>query len=114
MITKLEFLFREACVFGPAWSDDQDAPGGHDGCDTRNNVLAQDLSDVVFKPGTRDCLVLSGAMTDPYSGDRIEFERSQAKSVQIDHVLSAALSRSLPLSAGYCVDDMLLSAVVAL
>ena len=59
MIAKLEFLFREACVFGPAWSDDQDAPGGHDGCDTRNNVLAQDLSDVVFKPGTRDCVVLS-------------------------------------------------------
>lgn len=80
----------EACVFGPAWSDDQDAPGGHDGCDTRNNVLAQDLSDVVFKPGTRDCVVLSGAMTDPYSGDRIEFERSQAKSVQIDHVFPLA------------------------
>ena len=90
MITKLEFLFREACVFDPAWSDDQDAPGGHDGCDTRNNVLAQDLSDVVFKPGTRDCVVLSGAMTDPYSGDRIEFERSQAKSVQIDHVFPLA------------------------
>lgn len=80
----------QACVFGPAWSDDQDAPGGHDGCDTRNNVLAQDLSDVVFKPGTRDCVVLSGAMTDPYSGDRIEFERSQAKSVQIDHVFPLA------------------------
>ncbi|MFA3900240.1 hypothetical protein [Rhodococcus qingshengii] len=53
-------------------------------------------------------------MTDPYSGDRIEFERSQAKSVQIDHVLSAALSRSLPLSAGHYVDDMPLTAVVAL
>ncbi|MDP0977617.1 hypothetical protein, partial [Klebsiella pneumoniae] len=66
---------------------------------TRNNVLAHDLSDVVFKPGTRDCLVLSGVMTDPYSGDRVEFERSRAMSVQIDHVLSAALSRSLPLSA---------------
>ena len=113
MITKLEFLFREACVFGPAWSDDQDAPGGHDGCDTRNNVLAHDLSDVVFKPGTRDCLVLSGVMTDPYSGDRVEFERSRAKSVQIDHVLSAALSRSLPLSAGHYVDVMPLMAVVA-
>ncbi|MFB9780187.1 hypothetical protein ACFFQ6_10880, partial [Rhodococcus baikonurensis] len=80
---------------------------------TRNNVLAHDLSDVVFKPGTRDCLVLSGVMTDPYSGDRVEFERSRAKSVQIDHVLSAALSRSLPLSAGHYVDVMPLMAVVA-
>ena len=23
MIAKLEFLFREACVFGPAWTDDE-------------------------------------------------------------------------------------------
>ncbi|MFE3322412.1 hypothetical protein [Nocardia sp. NPDC059195] len=25
----------QACVFGPAWTDDSDAPGSHDGCDTR-------------------------------------------------------------------------------
>jgi hypothetical protein len=35
MITKLEFLFRESCSFGPAWTDDYDGPGGHDGCDSR-------------------------------------------------------------------------------
>lgn len=80
----------QACVFGPAWSDDQDAPMGHDGCDTRNNVLAQDLSEPTFKPGTRDCVVLSGVMTDPYSGDRIEFDRGQANAVQIDHVYPLA------------------------
>lgn len=80
----------QACVFGPAWSDDQDAPMGHDGCDTRNNVLAQDLSETTFKPGTRDCVVLSGVMTDPYSGDRIVFDRSQASEVQIDHVYPLA------------------------
>src|SRR5690606_27780192 len=33
----------ERCVFGPAWSDDHAGSGGHDGCDTRNNVLARDL-----------------------------------------------------------------------
>ena len=41
-----------------------------------------------------------------YTGTTIEFEKANASAVQIDHVLSAALSRSLPLSAGYCVDDM--------
>lgn len=35
MIAKLEFLFREGCVFGPAWTDDSSAPGSHNGCDTR-------------------------------------------------------------------------------
>lgn len=80
----------QACVFGPSWSDDQDAAGGHDGCDTRNNVLAHDLSDVVFKPGTRDCVVMSGNMIDPYSGEQIDFERAHANAVQIDHVYPLA------------------------
>src|SRR5664280_3577045 len=34
------------CVFGPAWSDDTTAAGGHNGCDTRNDVLAGQLQDV--------------------------------------------------------------------
>lgn len=93
----------EGCVFGQSWSDDQDAPGGHDGCDTRNNVLAQDLSETTFKSGTRDCVVLTGVMTDPYSGDRIEFDRGQANAVQIDHVYPLAAAwdfgaNSWPLS----------------
>jgi hypothetical protein len=28
----------QACSFGPAWTDDTSAPGGHNGCDTRNDV----------------------------------------------------------------------------
>jgi hypothetical protein len=35
MITKLEFLFRERCVFGTAWTDKYDVEFGHNGCDTR-------------------------------------------------------------------------------
>ena len=27
MIAKLEFLFRESCSFGPAWTDDYDGRG---------------------------------------------------------------------------------------
>lgn len=54
------------CVFGPAWTDDYDGPGGHDGCDTRNNVLAAQLTEVSFRPGTRDCVVVAGVLRDPY------------------------------------------------
>ncbi|NMM86106.1 deoxyribonuclease [Rhodococcus sp. SRB_17] len=104
----------EACVFGQSWSDDQDAPGGHDGCDTRNNVLAQDLSSVIYKPDTHNCVVLSGTMTDPYSGEATSFDRQQARSVQIDHVypLAAAWdfgahSWPLPLRKRFANDTQL-------
>ena len=113
MITKLEFLFRESCSFGPAWTDDYDGLGGHDGCDTRNNVLAQQLTTIETKPGTKNCVVVAGTLEDSYTGTTVEFEKANASAVQIDHVLSAALSRSLPLSAGHYVDVMPLMAVVA-
>ncbi|WP_084536111.1 HNH endonuclease family protein [Nocardia yamanashiensis] len=77
----------QGCVFGPAWSDDQDAPRGHDGCDTRNNVLGEQLSGVVRKG---DCVVVSGTLDDPYTGKRIDFTKSDAKDIQIDHVYPLA------------------------
>lgn len=57
------------------------------GCDTRNRVLARDLTDVV-KNG--DCEVASGTLVDPYTGATINFVRGRATSsaVQIDHVVS--------------------------
>ena len=36
----------QACSFGPAWTDDTAAPGGHNGCDTRDDVLRAQLADV--------------------------------------------------------------------
>ncbi|KAA0022766.1 HNH endonuclease [Antrihabitans cavernicola] len=80
----------QACVFGPAWSDDTDAAFSHDGCDTRNNVLAVQLTSVQFKAGTRNCVVVSGSLADPYSGRVIGFSKSDAKAVQIDHVYPLA------------------------
>lgn len=77
---------------------------------TRNDVLATQMIDIEFKPGTRDCKVAAGILHDPYTGSTID----DLGKIQIDHVLSAALSRSLPLSAGHYVDDMPLTAVVAL
>ncbi|NLU84429.1 HNH endonuclease family protein [Rhodococcus sp. HNM0569] len=88
----------EGCVFGPAWSDAQDAPGGHDGCDTRNNVLAQTLTDVSFRSGTGDCIVDRGVLADPYSGTTREFDRSEARAVQIDHVFPLAAAWDLGAS----------------
>ena len=74
------------CVFGPAWSDDTAAPDAHDGCDTRNNVLAEQLSNPEFKPGTRRCVVISGVLNDPYTGRMIAFTKAATSLVQIDHV----------------------------
>ena len=71
--------------FGPAWSDVD-----RNGCDTRNDILNRDLTSIVYKPGTRDCVVLSGTLIDPYSGEQISFLRGVATSsdVQIDHVVA--------------------------
>ncbi|WP_069165001.1 HNH endonuclease family protein [Nocardia altamirensis] len=80
----------QGCVFGPAWTDDNDAPGGHDGCDTRNNVLAAQLTEVRLRQGTNDCVVIGGILTDPYTGKRIPFEKAEADKVQIDHVYPLA------------------------
>lgn len=76
--------------FGPAWSDDVDVAYGHDGCDTRNNILNRDLTDTGYKPGTRDCLVTAGNLSDPYTGRTIHFVRGPDTSpaVEIDHVVA--------------------------
>ncbi|MGW3483255.1 HNH endonuclease family protein [Rhodococcus indonesiensis] len=89
----------EGCVFGQAWSDDHPGPGGRDGCDTRNNVLARDLRDVAFRPGTGDCIVLSGTLSDPYTGARLEFSRSDGRAVQIDHIYPLAAAWDLGAAA---------------
>lgn len=68
--------------FGSPWLDVD-----HNGCDTRNDVLARDLTDVVRRG---PCTVLSGVLLSPYSGARIDFVRGDTTStrVQIDHVVA--------------------------
>ncbi|WP_327086463.1 HNH endonuclease family protein [Nonomuraea sp. NBC_01738] len=70
--------------FGPAWSDVD-----HNGCDTRNDILKRDLKQETFKPGTHDCIVLTGVLEDPYGGKTINFKRGNDTStaVQIDHLI---------------------------
>ncbi len=76
--------------FGTAWTDDNNDPLGHNGCDTRNDVLGRDLSGVVFKAGSNGCAVLTGVLRDPYTATTIRFTRGSSTStaVQIDHVVS--------------------------
>jgi hypothetical protein len=63
---------------------------GHNGCDTRNDILRRDLTAVQVKVGTNGCLVLNGTLEDPYSARTIAFVRGTATSddVQIDHVVA--------------------------
>lgn len=85
-----------ACSFGPAWTDDTSAPGGRNGCRTRDDVLAAQLRDVEVKPGSR-CVVVAGVLDDPYTGKTIRFEKAHASDVHIDH--KVPLSRVFVLAA---------------
>jgi Protein of unknown function (DUF1524) len=79
--------FRRS-AFGEAWSDDVDVELGHNGCNTRDDVLRRDLADVAVRPGT--CYVQRGTLHDPYGGGVIAFVRGPGTSeaVQIDHLVS--------------------------
>lgn len=78
--------------FGQRWSDDVTVEFGHNGCDTRNDILRRDLTNVAIKDNTHGCVVLSGTLHDPYSGTDIAFQRGKSTSsaVQIDHVVPLA------------------------
>jgi hypothetical protein len=72
--------------FGESWTDDNDAPDGHNGCRTRDDILARDLARMT----TSGCTVRSGELVDPYTGARIAFRYGVVTSaqVQIDHVVA--------------------------
>jgi hypothetical protein len=77
-------------LYGPPWTDDNNDPFGHNGCDTRNDVLRRDLSHAVIKEGTFGCVVLSGVLSDPYTASTIDFVRGTSTSteLQIDHAVA--------------------------
>ncbi len=59
--------------FGEAWSDDVNVEFGHNGCNTRDDILRRDLADLIVRPGT--CYAQSGVLHDPYTGQTIPFTR---------------------------------------
>ena len=71
--------------FGSTWAD-----VNKNGCDTRNDILKRDLTNIVFRAKTHDCVVESGTLIDPYSGTTINFVKGVTSSmdVQIDHVVA--------------------------
>jgi hypothetical protein len=71
--------------FGQAWADVD-----RNGCDTRNDMLKRDLTNIEYKVKTRNCVVASGVLLDRYSGETINFVRGNVTSmeVQIDHVVA--------------------------
>jgi hypothetical protein len=76
--------------FGPTWTDDHAGRGGHNGCDTRNDVLAAQLTALQYRGRSR-CVVIAGILpADPYTGRRIEFRKAAAARVQIDHLYPLA------------------------
>lgn len=86
------------------WDDDVTVELGHNGCDTRNDILQRDLVEETFKPRTHNCVVLTGVLHDPYTGTDINFVRGPHSSdVQIDHVVS--LSNAWQTGAQQLNDD---------
>jgi hypothetical protein len=74
----------DRAAFGPAWTDTD-----RNGCDTRNDVLARDLQDVVVRPGTNGCVVASGVLVDAWSGQTVPFERGRS-TIEVDHLVALA------------------------
>lgn len=101
--------------FGQTWADVD-----RNGCDTRNDILKRDLTGEIFKEKTRQCVVLSGTLIDPFSGESIDFVRGNVSSmeVQIDHVVAlsnawqtGAFKLSLKERTAFANDPMNLLAV---
>ena len=74
--------YERTGMFGSAWIDVD-----RNGCDTRNDILARDLSPIT-KSGT--CRVMTGYLVSPYTATSIAFVRGQDTSalVQIDHLVA--------------------------
>ncbi|MFJ5608426.1 HNH endonuclease family protein [Streptomyces sp. NPDC093221] len=79
--------------FGAAWtdgqgaSDCQGASGGHNGCETRDDILRRDLTEVKLEGR---CEVESGVLKDPCTGRTIRFTRGRKTSpaVRIDPMVA--------------------------
>ncbi|MCG7593918.1 DUF1524 domain-containing protein [Mycobacterium sp. PSTR-4-N] len=85
-------------AFGESWSDDTTAPGGHNGCDTRNDILDRDLSEKTYVAIKRcPTAVATGTLLDPYTSTVVAFTRGNqiGAAVQIDHIVPLALAWDL-------------------
>lgn len=72
----------ERDAFGDGWADLDS-----DGCETRDEILARDLTNVVTDDG---CDVKSGTLHDPYTGQTIHFTDDEWWTVHVDHIYPLA------------------------
>lgn len=89
--------YRRA-AFGESWTDETSAPGGHNGCDTRNDILDRDLIDKTYVAISRcPTAVATGTLRDPYTNATVPFLRGNqtGAAVQIDHLVPLALAWDL-------------------
>lgn len=77
--TAPEAVEYDRSFFGDGWAS-------VNGCDTRNRILQRDLTDKIMK---NDCVVKSGTLHDPYTGEDIQFVKG-ASQVDIDHIVPLA------------------------
>ncbi|MGB2920556.1 MAG: HNH endonuclease family protein [Mycobacterium sp.] len=85
-------------AFGESWTDETTAPGGRNGCDTRNDILDRDLSDKTYVSISRcPTAVATGTLHDPYTSGVVPFTRGNqtGAAVQIDHLVPLALAWDL-------------------
>jgi hypothetical protein len=85
-------------AFGDSWTDDNSAPGGRNGCDTRNDILERDLVDKTYVSIKRcPTAVATGVLYDPYTNAVVPFTRGEntGAAVQIDHIVPLALAWDL-------------------
>ncbi|MCY0906293.1 HNH endonuclease family protein [Arthrobacter sp. H14-L1] len=71
-------------AFGEPWLDMD-----RNGCDTRNDILARDLTQKQLVKAA-GCQLGSGQLADPYTGRELDFNRGphSSKAIQIDHVVA--------------------------
>ena len=74
--------------FGQTWADVD-----RNGCDTRNDMLKRDLTEIVFKIKTRNCVVERGVLLDRYSGETINPTKNSG---QPKHKNGAWTTRKMP------------------
>jgi Protein of unknown function (DUF1524) len=74
-------------AFGPGWGGYGYYPKIPGGCQARDEVLRRDLSDL--KAGDQNtCIIFSGILHDPYTGEELPYSRYGSTDIQIDHVVA--------------------------
>ena len=76
--------------YGGNWADTATgAPYARNGCRTRDDLLARDGHNIRYRKGST-CEVVAMDLHDPYTGRTIDWRKSDAGEVQVDHVVPLA------------------------